>query len=157
LSQLRKLRYKILKVRKCKQCGERLRRVHRTFQERIKYLAVYRCPGCQATETAERRYRLHLGESCRCPKCGTYRVTKLKERDHIDKMHTGFLHLLERLSGGRLYHCCFCRLQFYDRRTMRARTSASAPVPVEAPGEVRSDSAPPSETVESQTTANPAA
>ena len=33
-------------------------------------------------------------------------------------MHTGLLHLLERLAGGALYHCCFCRIQFYDRRVL---------------------------------------
>jgi hypothetical protein len=120
------------------------------------YLAVYRCPGCNATETVERRYRLHLGENCRCPKCGTYRVTKLKERDHIDKMHTGFLHLLEKLAGGRLYHCCFCRLQFYDRRTMRARIK-DASVSTATPIEARAENAHQSDTVEAQTTANPAA
>lgn len=122
----------------------------------MKYLAVYRCPGCNATETAERRYRLHLGESCRCPKCGTYRVTKLKERDHIDKMHTGLLHLLEKLAGGNLYHCCFCRLQFYDRRRMRARAASTTATPVpDTP--VDADRATPPETVKSQTSANPAA
>jgi hypothetical protein len=31
-------------------------------------------------------------------------------------MHTGFLNLMERLSSGKLYHCRFCRIQFYDRR-----------------------------------------
>jgi hypothetical protein len=35
-------------------------------------------------------------------------------------MHTGFLHLLERVSRGRLFHCKFCRLQFYDRRKTAA-------------------------------------
>jgi hypothetical protein len=42
-------------------------------------------------------------------------------RDKIDRMSTGFLHFAERLCGGRLYHCCFCRLQFYDRRPMANR------------------------------------
>jgi hypothetical protein len=132
-----------------------LRRIHRDFQERLRFLAVYRCPGCNATETVERRYRLHLGENCRCPKCGTYRVTKLKERDHIDKMHTGLLQLLEKLAGGRLYHCCFCRLQFYDRRRMRTSAAARATTPPE-PIEARSE-APQPETVGSQSTAKPAA
>jgi hypothetical protein len=31
-------------------------------------------------------------------------------------MQKGLLNLLQRLSGGKLYHCWFCRLQFYDTR-----------------------------------------
>jgi hypothetical protein len=31
-------------------------------------------------------------------------------------MFTGFLNFMERLGHGRLYHCRFCRVQFYDRR-----------------------------------------
>jgi len=104
----------------------------------------------------EQKYRLHLGENCRCPKCGTYRVTKLKERDHIDKMHTGILHLFERFSGGSLYHCCFCRLQFYDRRQMRTRLTRPADQPQE-PLETKVETAPSPEIAETQPEAKPAA
>jgi hypothetical protein len=31
-------------------------------------------------------------------------------------MHTGILNFLQKLGGGKLYHCWFCRLQFYDTR-----------------------------------------
>jgi hypothetical protein len=35
------------------------------------------------------------------------------------------------MAGGRLYHCCFCRLQFYDRRPLADRSKhAIAPGPV---------------------------
>jgi hypothetical protein len=104
-------------IKKCGQCGGELRRVHRTFIERFSYMAKYRCVQCRAMDTAPRRYRHHLGDSCRCPNCGTYRISKLKVRDKIDKMHTGFLNLVERCLGGSLYHCRFCRIQFFDRRT----------------------------------------
>jgi hypothetical protein len=120
----------------------------------MKYLAVYRCPGCHAIEMVEQKYRLHLGESCRCPKCGTFRVTKLKERDHIDKMHTGLLHWLEKLAGGNLYHCCFCRVQFHDRRRMRPLPRAAQPA---EPQDAKPDTAPPTETLESQSEAKPVA
>jgi hypothetical protein len=33
-------------------------------------------------------------------------------------MEGGFLHLIERLAGGRIYHCRFCRVQFHDRREL---------------------------------------
>jgi hypothetical protein len=41
----------------------------------------------------------------------------LKERDRIDPMNSGLLNLLERMTGGKLFHCRFCRVQFYDRRS----------------------------------------
>ena len=105
-------------MRKCKQCSGKLQRVHRTFLERFSYMAIYGCPKCETEEFVPRRYTYHFGESARCPRCGSYRPTKLRERDKIDKMQFGLLNLAERLAGGRLYHCCFCRLQFYDRRPL---------------------------------------
>jgi len=93
-----------------------MRRVHRTLLERLSYLAIYQCKECQAEDNMPRRYRLHLGKQPRCPKCGTFRISRLKEPDHIDPYHTGFLNLLERMAGGRLFHCRFCRIQFWDRR-----------------------------------------
>ena len=81
-------------------------------------MAIYECRECHEINTAPRRYRLHLGEFCRCPRCGTFRVVRLKKRDKIDGMEGGFLHLLERLAGGQIYHCRFCRLQFHDRRKL---------------------------------------
>jgi DNA-directed RNA polymerase subunit RPC12/RpoP len=60
-----------------------------------------------------------LSDHTRCPVCGSYRVVKLKHPDRIDRMHTGFLNLLERIAGkGQLFHCRWCRLQFYDRRSL---------------------------------------
>ena len=101
----------------CAQCGGTLRRVHRTFLERFNYMAIYECQKCDREEFMPRRFRYHFGAACRCPICGTYRVVRLKERDHIDRLHGGFLNLLERLVGGnRLYHCRWCRAQFYDHR-----------------------------------------
>ncbi len=105
-----------------------MRRVHRTFMERFSFMAKYRCRDCQAIESAPRRYRHHFGPRCRCPRCGTYRITKLKERDKIDKMETGLLNLIERWMGGKLYHCRFCRVQFYDRRKFTAVPMGMTPV-----------------------------
>ena len=104
---------------KCGQCGGELRRVHRTFVERLNYMAVYECQQCQRKGFASRRFRYHLGPVSRCPVCGTFKVVRLKERDKIDRLHGGFLNLLERLAGGsRLHHCRWCRIQFYDRRKL---------------------------------------
>jgi DNA-directed RNA polymerase subunit RPC12/RpoP len=97
-----------------------MRRVHRrTMWERINYMAVYKCRDCHAEAPVQRRFRYHLGMDCRCPKCGTERLSKLRERDPVDPMWDGFLNLMERLAGGKLYHCRYCRVQFYDRRQIR--------------------------------------
>ena len=117
---------------KCAQCGEKLRRVHRTFFERFSYMAIYQCRKCKRDERVPRRFRYHLGPSCRCPLCGTYRVSRLKQPDKIDRKHGGFLNLLERFAGkGRLFHCRWCRLQFFDRRGLATEvtpTAAATPV-----------------------------
>jgi hypothetical protein len=104
---------------KCGQCGGKLRRVHRTFFERFSYMAIYECQKCEREEYVPRRFRYHFGSACRCPVCGSHRVSKLKLPDKIDRFHGGFLNLLERIaSKGQLFHCRWCRLQFYDRRPL---------------------------------------
>jgi len=119
LCRFRKLRYKLgQEMVKCEQCGGRMRHVHRTFFERFGYLAIYECRDCDVEKFYPRRYMHHFGPYCRCPLCGTLRVTRLKSRDRIDPPHTGFLNFLERLVGGKLYHCRYCRVQFYDRRNL---------------------------------------
>lgn len=112
-------------MRKCPKCGGRLRRVHRTLLERFRFLAIYACRDCHLEEPMPRHFQLHLGVAARCPKCGTFRIVRLKEPDHIDPMHTGFLNMLERMVGGRLYHCRFCRIQFFDRRRLASEVAAA--------------------------------
>ena len=112
-----------------------MRRIHRTFVERFSYMAIYECRDCHEIASAPRRYRLHLGEFCRCPQCGTFRVVKLKKRDQIDRMHSGFLHLLERLAGGRIHHCRYCRLQFFDRRAVAPESGPRKGAGASPPGE----------------------
>jgi len=85
---------------KCEQCGGRVRRVHRTFFERFSYMAIYECRDCDTERCYPRRYTYHFGPHCRCPHCGTFRVTRLKSPDKIDRWHTGFLNYLERLAAG---------------------------------------------------------
>jgi DNA-directed RNA polymerase subunit RPC12/RpoP len=114
----------------CSLCGGQLRRVHRRFFERWVYLAVYECRKCQRVTRIARPYQYHFGPEARCPRCGTTRLSKLKGRDDIDPMNSGVFNLLERLAGGKLYHCCFCRIQFYDRRSLARRPSASLASPI---------------------------
>jgi hypothetical protein len=124
-------------VRKCGYCGgSRLKRVHRTFVERFSFLAIYECRDCENEEFIPRRYTFHFGENVRCPRCGTMRVTKLRAPDKIDKMVTGFWNAFEKITGGnKLYHCCFCRVQFYDRRKLAPRVNLQ-PIAAEGPAEV---------------------
>jgi hypothetical protein len=69
--------------------------------------------------------------------CGSFRVTRLKTPDRIDRFHTGFLNFLERIAGkGKLVHCRWCRIQFYDRRPLtseipKVREEAEEPKTVE--------------------------
>jgi hypothetical protein len=50
----------------------------------------------------------------RCPDCGTTRLAVRKKRDHIDRYAGGLLAWWRRKTGATLYHCIFCRLQFYS-------------------------------------------
>jgi DNA-directed RNA polymerase subunit RPC12/RpoP len=91
-------------------------------------MAIYECRKCDREEFVPRRFRFHLGQSARCPVCGTRRVVRLRSPDRIDRFHTGFLNMLERFAGhGRLYHCRWCRLQFYDRRQLASELPKDEP------------------------------
>jgi DNA-directed RNA polymerase subunit RPC12/RpoP len=119
---------------RCTQCGGKLRRIHRSFLERFSYLAIYKCRQCEQEQCVPRRYRYHFGPEVRCPECGTFRLSRLKQPDKIDRMQRGPWNYAERLGGGKLYHCKFCRLQFYDRRRLAAEP-APTPVNKETPAE----------------------
>jgi hypothetical protein len=102
-----------------------MRRVHRSLLERVNYLAVYACKACKTEDKLPRPHQMHRGKAARCPKCGTFRIKQLKEPDRIDPMHTGVLNRLEKLVGGKLFHCRFCRIQFWDRRRLQSKILAS--------------------------------
>jgi hypothetical protein len=111
----------------CSQCGAKAFRIHRTFSERFAYLAIYECRQCHEISAIPRRYRYRFGPHCRCPRCGTLRVTRLKKLDKIDPMLKSLLNLMQRLLGGTLYHCRYCRLQFYDRRRLATENVPAVP------------------------------
>jgi transcription elongation factor Elf1 len=122
-------------MRQCSQCGGKLKRNHRSWLQRLVYVAMFTCPDCGHDEFVPRlSYR--FGSGCRCPRCGTPKVTKLRERDHIDRMQAGLWNLVARLTGGQLYHCCLCRLQFYDRRPFQQTDTRRQP-PTLAAGQVK--------------------
>jgi DNA-directed RNA polymerase subunit RPC12/RpoP len=59
-------------------------------------------------------------EVAECPDCGTTRLVIRKKRDHIDRYYGGPLAWWRRRMGANLYHCIFCRLQFYSRLPLAA-------------------------------------
>jgi len=64
---------------------------------------------------------------CRCPDCGTSRVVFRRKPDHIDRMSKAPASMLAKLRKGRLYHCIFCRLQFYSTKPLARRPAAAKP------------------------------
>jgi hypothetical protein len=118
-----------------------LRRVHRTFSEKLVYAAMYECGKCHTRKPEPRWYALYLGDFPRCPRCGTYRLTRLATRDRIDKMLKGPINFAQFLWGADLYHCRYCRVQFYDVRKPVAPgaggKAASAIPPVAAAAQSR--------------------
>ncbi len=101
---------------RCGNCGGKMRRVHRTFLEKLLYLALYECRDCLQKRPEPRRTTFYLGEYPRCPRCGSYRLRHLVTRDHIDPLRRTLLSRIQQWLGGNLYHCRYCRLQFYDLR-----------------------------------------
>jgi len=117
----------------CPTCRGKLRRVHRTLGEKFLYVSMYECRQCHTRKPEPRWYALYLGDYPRCPRCGTYRLTRLASRDKIDPMLRGLVNFFQKLTGGDLYHCRYCRVQFYDVRKPvapevkeRAASAASA-------------------------------
>jgi hypothetical protein len=113
-------------MRKCVSCGEALVRVRRTFREKFVYHSVQKCKKCGKRETRDQWFLFLFGRTSRCPRCGSFRVEKLRGVDHIDPMYRNPLSYLQKWFGGNLHWCPFCRLQFYDVRK-KAPTIRRAP------------------------------
>ena len=101
----------------CRECGAALRRSKRRLFDRVRYLEAYRCHGCGARYHVTLASRLQLARWAKCPNC-RYQGVKAKKRiDKIDRIRGGFFNFFHKIMGGQLYHCWFCRLQFYDLRS----------------------------------------
>ena len=98
-----------------------MRRSRRTMLERLLYAGAFRCERCQQRVRASYLDSLSEARYAACPKCGWHDLVVRRTRDRIDKMSLNPLRALQRLLGGRLYHCAHCRLQFYDLRPLRER------------------------------------
>jgi len=113
----------------CSNCQGKLRRVHRTLAEKLRYAAVYECHQCGERVPERRWFSVYGGEYPRCPRCGTYRLTRMCSRDRIDSMQKGLVNFVQKMMGAELYHCRYCRVQFYDVRKPVAPDNREKPAP----------------------------
>jgi hypothetical protein len=128
LLSLGKIRYKELYMRQCGSCGASLVRVRRTFFQKFAYHAIMMCPKCGQREARDQWFLFLFGKTSRCPRCGSFRVEKLRGVDHIDPMYKNPLSYLQKWLGGTLRWCPYCRLQFYDVRRKVPTPKRSPPV-----------------------------
>ena len=116
----------------CVSCGGALIRIRRTFRQKFIYHAVLKCKKCGRRELRDQWYLFLFGTKSRCPRCGSFRVEKLRGLDHIDPMYKNPLSYLQKFFGANLHWCPFCRLQFYDLRKKVPTLKRSAPTPAAA-------------------------
>ncbi len=111
-------------IASCPVCGDELRRTKRSFLERLGYSAIYSCKKCQHREAIARIDAFKVTRHARCPECENSRLRTLKRRDYIDRLNRNPLRWIQKLAGASLYHCAFCRLQFYDLRPSQESSKA---------------------------------
>lgn len=100
-------------------------------------MAVFECEKCHERKPEPRWFALYLGDHPRCPRCRTFRVTHLASRDRIDPLYRNPFSLAQRLFGAGLYHCRYCRLQFYDLRGPAAPEERTPPAAAHANTNIR--------------------
>jgi hypothetical protein len=77
---------------------------------------VFKCRSCETRVGAKRNFFDYFGGHAKCPGCGTEDLKKRNKPDKIDKLIKHPVSVLQSVTGGYLYHCAFCRIQFYDLR-----------------------------------------
>lgn len=105
----------------CSVCGERLIRTRRTFLEKPFFSLAFKCRGCDIRVREKHRFFYHFGRYVQCPHCGTTDLEKRSSRDKIDRLTKNPFSMVQALFGAHLYHCVFCRFQFYDLRSRKHR------------------------------------
>ena len=120
-------------LRTCGSCGTPLVRIRRTFLQKFAYHAVWYCKSCGKNETLDQWFLFLFGRTSRCPRCGSFKVDKLRGVDHIDPMYKNPLSYLQKWFGAQIHWCPFCRLQFYDLRKRAQTPKRAAPAAAPAP------------------------
>jgi hypothetical protein len=102
----------------CQVCGQETVRTRRNIVQRLYTRAVFKCLRCGNRVAVYRRFVGAFGRYTRCPQCGTRQnLSKLKSIDRVDRLNKNPLRWLLGVLGAPLYHCTFCRLQFWDTRS----------------------------------------
>jgi phage FluMu protein Com len=90
------------------------------------YAAIFRCRKCDSQSKTKQRFYGYITGQAKCPKCLREDVRRQRIPDGIDRIVKSPLSVLQGLMGGHLYHCVYCRIQFYDLRAReRDRSPAS--------------------------------
>jgi hypothetical protein len=110
----------------CAFCNGPLKRLHRTPWEKMFYQAMYKCSNCGQADPLPRKFTFLFWLHARCPSCGTGRLTRLAGRDPVDRLFRNPFSLIQAAFGGKLFHCNYCRLQFYDVRPLLQRAREKA-------------------------------
>jgi uncharacterized protein with PIN domain len=112
----------------CPHCDGRLTRVHREPLEKIRYSDMYVCLHCKRRMGSIHKAlflytRFLFSRTSRCLRCGQEDIQRLEKPDKIDRFSTHPLALVQKLFGAPIHRCVPCRLQFYDWRRPRRRSS----------------------------------
>ncbi len=111
----------------CPKCSGVLVRSHRRGLEKLIFSQAYRCKGCQYRKCESYLSTGILDKYASCPRCGNPVPDRRSRRDRVDSMLHTPLRMLHWMMGGKLYHCVFCRLQFYDVRDIKSAAEESRP------------------------------
>ena len=120
--------------RDCYRCGNTLRRVQRTFLEKILYSGAYRCQDCDVRIYDPNLLWIDLRKYANCPSCGTAKITLRNSPDPIEKVYKSPYSFVKRILGSRLYRCQYCRLQFRDFRDIRKPSTEPDSEPIHQRG-----------------------
>lgn len=110
----------------CPKCDGVLVRTRRKTLEKLIFSHTFRCRNC-SRKVRESYLQTNLfGEFAVCPRCENPVPDRRTRPDRVDSMLNTPIRFLHRIMGGKLYHCVFCRLQFYDVRSLRPRPPKNA-------------------------------
>ena len=104
----------------CPKCSGVLVRSHRRGIEKLIFSQAYRCKGCNHRKCESYLMTGLFDKYACCPRCGNPVPDRRSRRDKVDSMLHTPLRMLHWMLGGKLYHCVFCRLQFYDIRPIKS-------------------------------------
>ena len=116
----------------CPDCGNPLKRTHRTLSEKFIYAEKFRCRKCKFQGGTLRQFVSEFmtawtfvgSRHSRCPQCSTADVMRLPKPDRIDPRCRKFVALMQGLLGAPTNMCAKCRLQFYDFRKPKVKARA---------------------------------